>query len=125
MSKDEREGMAKQIIAECKGKEGATDADEAEVLARILPTTKTGKCIHACFAETVGFVQGGKLNGDGMIEMAQKAFAGDDKAINVAKSVAADCGGISDADRCEMAGKLFTCSREVITKMGIDPDSVI
>lgn len=125
MTKEERQTAIKQIVGECKGKEGATDADEAEVLARKDPTTKGGKCIHACIGETLGLMQGGKLNGDGMIDSVQKAFNGEEKAMNVIKQIVADCTSITDPDRCEMAAKGYICSKGVMVKMGIDPETLM
>lgn len=44
------------IAKECQGKEGASDADIQAALAFKLPTTKPGKCLHACVGETIGVV---------------------------------------------------------------------
>lgn len=125
MSKEERVAIVKQIVGECKVKEGGNDADEADALSRQPPTTRGSKCIHACFAETVGLMKDGKLNGDGIIEMTTKAFGGDEKALNVAKAVAAECSSVSDPDRCEFSAKAYACSRAVINKSGIDPESIM
>lgn len=46
---------------------------------------------------------------------------GDEKAIEVIKTLHADCGSITDADRCELAGKVMVCSNESLIKQGIDP----
>lgn len=48
--------MAAQIAGTCKDKEGATDADLATFLARDAPATQSGKCLVACFLETIGIV---------------------------------------------------------------------
>lgn len=49
------------------------------------------------------------------------AHPGDEKAIEVTKALHADCGSITDADRCELAGKVMACSNESLIKQGIDP----
>lgn len=82
-------------------------------MARKFLSTTTGECLHACFGESTGIIQGGKLSGDTIIEMNEKAYVGDEKSINVAKVIGSECGAVSDANRCEMA-KLSGCFREVL-----------
>lgn len=48
--------MFKKMAEECAGKEGATAADIEQALAKQPPTTKGGKCMHACVGEKIGFV---------------------------------------------------------------------
>lgn len=49
--------MEMKLLAECQKKEGASDADVKELEARDVPTTPTGKCLHACVHETLGLVR--------------------------------------------------------------------
>lgn len=43
------------IVSECAAEEGASDAD-IEMVGIEIPTTKAGKCLHACFSEKLGLV---------------------------------------------------------------------
>lgn len=45
-----------KLVSDCAKKEGATTDDLAAIAKREMPTTPTGKCMHACFMETLGFV---------------------------------------------------------------------
>lgn len=56
MTRDQVVEHFKIVIAECGKKEGATDDDIAEAIAKKLPSTKSAKCMHACIGETVGIV---------------------------------------------------------------------
>ena len=56
LSADERAAMEKQLVTDCKGKEGASDDDEKLLFERELPSTKEGKCLHACIMEAIGLV---------------------------------------------------------------------
>lgn len=55
---DEAEGkeMLKGMAAECKTKEGATDADVDDMVDKKLPSTKPAKCLNACMMEQFGVV---------------------------------------------------------------------
>lgn len=41
---------------DCAAKEGATEADVQSAMAFKMPTTKTGKCLHACVGEAIKVV---------------------------------------------------------------------
>lgn len=56
MSADEKKAIEQKLLAECQSKEGASDADVSELAARNVPTTQTGKCLHACVHEMLGLV---------------------------------------------------------------------
>lgn len=45
-----------QKIIECGAKEGASDADVQELIARNPPSTYAGKCTVACVVESGGMV---------------------------------------------------------------------
>lgn len=46
---------ANLLVSECAAQEGASDAD-IEKIGMERPTTKVGKCFHACFSEKMGLV---------------------------------------------------------------------
>lgn len=48
--------MFLKIAKECTAKEGATQQDLDDLIARKSAPGKGGKCIKACLAETVGMV---------------------------------------------------------------------
>lgn len=125
MSLDERKAMEKQLLNECKTKEGATDADVESILNRQLPTTQSAKCLNACLVETVGLVKNGKPNVDGAVELAKMAFDGNDKAMKMAKEIGEECAHVADSDRCELSYKMMACAQEAITKRGINPNEML
>lgn len=56
MDEAEAKEMLKGMAAECKEKEGATDADMDGMIAKEIPTSKTGKCLNACMMDQFGVV---------------------------------------------------------------------
>lgn len=56
MTKEERIASFKNLASECAVTEGATDDDMAGIFARQTPTTRAGKCVHACLGERIGIV---------------------------------------------------------------------
>lgn len=56
MTKEERIAGFKKLANECATMEGATNDDLIEILARKVPSTRAGKCVHACLGETIGIV---------------------------------------------------------------------
>lgn len=54
------------------------------------------------------------------VELAKTALGDNDPRVASAKAVAEDCAGITDADRCEAAAKIFACSIEAGKKHGFD-----
>lgn len=48
--------MEKKLFNDCKDKEKATDEDVKTMMARDIPTTRTGKCLIACVHENLGIV---------------------------------------------------------------------
>lgn len=121
MSVEERRAMEKSLLAECKTKEGATDADVTAAMAREMPSTKPAKCMHACMVETIGLVKNGKPSAEGAIELVKTAFEGNDKALQLVKDITVDCAHVEDADRCELALKMMICGDEAMTKRGFNP----
>lgn len=113
---------AKHLITECKIKEGATDADEAEAIAGKPPSTRGGKCLHSCIGEAIGIFVNGKLNLEDIIDIA-KRLNKDDKTIEDARKVITKCGNLTESDRCEYSAKVFFCTRAAMAEYGIDPSA--
>lgn len=53
---EQRKAFEEKLVSDCAKKEGATADDLTAIAKREMPTTPTGKCMHACFIETLGFV---------------------------------------------------------------------
>lgn len=152
--------MEKKMLADCKEKENATDADVKTISERNFPTSSTGKCLLACVHETMGVVRiinitwihythhrhlnlfqliknlkinyfplskikDGKPSIEGTISVARIAFAGNEKAIEMASTVMKDCAELSDTDRCELAAKIMQCGQQSAIKHGIDSKKII
>lgn len=88
------------------------------------------KCIATTF-RSIDFqyliltqIKDGKPSHEGAIEITKKVHPGDDKAIAVTNQIAADCAGIADGDRCELAFKMIECTRESMVKQGLDPKQI-
>lgn len=71
-----------------------------------------------------GQIKDGKASHEGAIEITKKVHAGDEKALAVTNQVAADCKEVADGDRCELAFKMITCSKESLIKQGLDPKTL-
>lgn len=44
------------MVQDCATKEGATEADVMEALSFEVPSTQSGKCLHACIGSSAGTV---------------------------------------------------------------------
>lgn len=49
--------MFKDLLANCKAQEGASDSDIQELIVHQPPSTRAGQCLNACVLENVGFVR--------------------------------------------------------------------
>lgn len=123
ISPEVRDPLIKGVFADCKTKEGASDVDLEEAFARKAPSTPAGKCLHACVHDVLGMVKGGKLLVPELSEMINQGF--DDKKVAATMvEVVQDCKGVTDADRCEMAGRMFHCFAENMAKRGLDSNNL-
>lgn len=125
MSLEERNKMELSLANECKTKEGATDADVTEMLARNLPTTPAAKCMQACVVETIGIMKNGKASVEGTVELAKMAFDGDEKTMKLMREIAEECVNIPDAERCEYAVKMMECGQAAFIKRGLNPKDML
>lgn len=125
MSAEERKTMEKSMLTECKAKEGGTDADIENLMAREMPATQSAKCMNACMVETVGLVKNGKPSIEGAVELAKMAYDGDEKAMKIAKEIGTECASVADADRCELAYKMMLCAKDAVIKRGYNPKDML
>lgn len=70
-------------------------------------------------------IKDGKPSIEGAIMIAKIAYAGNEKAVEMASTLMKDCDAISDTNRCELAAKIMQCSQQSATKHGIDPKKMI
>lgn len=56
MTAAQRKKLEDRLIADCGAKEEVAESDVAAVMERQLPSTRAGKCMHACMIETLGLV---------------------------------------------------------------------
>lgn len=112
--------MMKGMAADCKEKEGATDADVDDMIAKNMPSTKPAKCLTACMMDQFGVVRmttfknivniwqygwysfqiaDGKFSPEGLVEVAKLATENDEEKVKVAGEIADECKDVTDADR--------------------------
>lgn len=120
---DDYVAMARQLISDCKKKEGASDADEAGAMDGRAPTTRGGKCIHACLAEATGIIKEGKLNMDDLIGITAQKSEKDKRSARIAKQIVNICSKLSESDRCEYSAKALACARQAMARLGVDPST--
>lgn len=70
-------------------------------------------------------IKDGKPSIEGAIMVAKIAYAGNEKAVEMASTLMKDCDAISDTNRCELAAKIMQCGQQSATKHGIDPKKMI
>lgn len=56
--------------------------------------------------------------------LADMAYDGDVTKVSMARDLANDCTGVTDADRCEAAVKIFECGHIAAKKRGLDFEDV-
>lgn len=73
-SEDEMKKMFITIATDCKGREGASDDDMANLAAKKPPTSPEGKCVLACIFETIGVVSSWWLTSVRKFSFKEKTF---------------------------------------------------
>lgn len=68
LTPEQRKKIENQLIADCGKKEEVSEADVAAIMDRQLPSTRAGKCMHACMLETLGLVHSFQFNWDNKFE---------------------------------------------------------
>ncbi|XP_055300730.1 general odorant-binding protein 28a-like [Sitodiplosis mosellana] len=119
ISKEQVIEMFKKMAEECAGKEGATAADLQEAAEKKLPSTPSGKCMHACVLEKIGFLKDNKGNMEGYVGLAKEVFGNDVANIQKATEIANECANVSDTDRCEAAFKVVKCADAAAQARGV------
>ncbi|XP_055298616.1 general odorant-binding protein 19d-like [Sitodiplosis mosellana] len=108
----------KKIIDECKAQEKATDDDVQQLMSHKLPNGPNGKCFLACINEKTGVIKDGKINGDMLKANILKENGGNEKAAGSVNEMVAECQGINNPQRCELAFQLMDCMMKSYAKYG-------
>ncbi|XP_031638585.1 uncharacterized protein LOC116350788 [Contarinia nasturtii] len=119
MTKEQVMELYNKMVEECAKKESGSSTDIEEVFAKKLPSTKNGKCIHACVGETTGLIKDNKVNVEGAIAMAKMVYDNDAAKVQMANDLANDCIGVTDGERCEAAFKIIQCSEQAHKARGV------
>lgn len=104
----------------CQEQEKSTEADFKQMMQHELPTSRTGKCMHACMMESIGLIADGKPSPENAIEIARMMSNDDPEVVRLTKEIANECASAIDDDRCEMAHKMLVCSINATKKRGFD-----
>ncbi|XP_053671798.1 general odorant-binding protein 28a-like [Anopheles nili] len=116
---DQAKEMLRGLAAECKTKEGASDAD-LEVFINDEPlATPQQKCLAACLMEQFGASDGKSFQEAGFIEVGKMYLKDDSAKIELLTQIAADCKQVANADRCELAVQISTCLKDSAAKHGM------
>lgn len=61
---------------------------------------------------------------ENIIALADRAFDGEAKQVQMARELASDCANVTDADRCEAAIKVFECGHIAAKTRGMTFEDV-
>ncbi|XP_053659862.1 general odorant-binding protein 19d-like [Anopheles marshallii] len=120
MDVEQAKDMLRELAAECKTKEGATDDDVDAFVNDKIPDSRTQKCLAGCMQEQFGISNGKTFQEDGFIEIAKMLMKGDEKKIELSREIASDCKGVTNDDRCELAMDILNCLKDSAEKHGIE-----
>lgn len=68
----------------------------------------------------MGMMKDNKVNVDGVIALAKMAFDDDAAKLKTAESIATDCVGATDGDRCEASFKILECTVNAHKTRGLE-----
>ncbi|XP_031634701.1 general odorant-binding protein 19d-like [Contarinia nasturtii] len=108
------------IVNDCKEKESASDADVDVVINHEVPNSPTQNCLFACFYETLGVIQDGKMSIDSLKTVILAKFSGDGNAITTINGLIDECATLNGSDRCELAHNILECLNNGANKHGIN-----
>lgn len=138
------------MAKECATKEGGSQTDVEELIAKKPASSKAGKCVRACLAETIGMVcsfdmvlyrylkknfwvlfvlfwlkvKDNHVDMENVAIVAAMAFDGNPSKIQVAKDLANECIDVTDEDRCEAATKIMECGQNAAKNKGMKFESL-
>lgn len=101
--------MLRGIALECKVNEDASDDDLSRLVAKKPLESKEGKCMIACILEQMGIMDDGKYTAQGFIEFGSEFAASVPNGMKLLEELAAECGAIKNADRCELGLMVMGC----------------
>ncbi|XP_055301115.1 general odorant-binding protein 28a-like [Sitodiplosis mosellana] len=112
----DQQRRAQEMFGRCQRQELTTDADMTEFSQQRKPTTKTGKCLHACLMESSGLLVNGKLSVEKSVHFMSQMAPGNNELVRIVKEISEECAPLMDSDRCELAFKIMECTEEGIQK---------
>ena len=110
------------MFGRCQRQELTTDADMTEFSQQRKPSTKTGKCLHACLMESSGLVTAwriisslieilihfyvfnfkivdGKLSVERSVHFMSQMAQGNNELVRIVKQISEECANLTDSDR--------------------------
>lgn len=109
------------MIGRCQRQEVTTETDMTEFSQQQKPSTKTGKCLHACLMESIGLVtiwtaiflyidisfkfllnfkiKDGKLSVEKSVHFMSQMSQGNNELVRIVREISEECASIMDSDR--------------------------
>lgn len=118
----DQQRRAQEMFGRCQRQELTTDADMTEFSQQRKPSTKTGKCLHACLMESSGLVTDwkiisslidilihfyvfnfkivdGKLSVERSVHFMSQMAQGNNELVRIVKQISEECANLTDSDR--------------------------
>ncbi|KAJ1521572.1 hypothetical protein ONE63_003227 [Megalurothrips usitatus] len=116
-------------LARCRMTTGVSEAELRQMFqARQVPTSRPGKCLLACMAETYGVMEGGRFRPDNTLRLVDRLMASAPTSAQSAgrralvQQVVYTCdsqvGGGGGGDACETAAALAECGMRYAPRRG-------
>lgn len=102
---------------------GACIGETLGLVSKLDISSSRQKCLT--LKSSIFQIKDNKNSVEGNIEIAKMLHPGNDKALELAKTIATECSSVADADRCELAAKLMKCSEQVAIANGWDPKKMM
>lgn len=87
------------MIRRCQQQEQATESDMKEFFTQKKPSTKAGKCLHACLMESIGLIKNGMFSAENSNRFMGEMAQGNKEIIKVIEEVSRECEHVQDSDR--------------------------
>lgn len=78
-----------------------------------------GKFNFTCFFLN-SKIQDKKTNVEATVKLAKMSYGADDPRVELARTISTTCADVTDADRCEAAGKIHECATEKAKELGVE-----
>nr|AIX97066.1 odorant-binding protein 20 [Dastarcus helophoroides] len=121
--KEKMQAEAKKLVAACKDKVKASDADVEALKAQKIPETHEGLCLIECLFDGAKIMQNGKFDKNGMMTAFSAALKEQGKSPDKLKSLGDACEkdvGEGDKDKCVTAKMLVECFAKKAKEMNLE-----